>query len=226
MNTDQRELALRLYLVALALFAVFAVTVLNTALPLRLADPRWLQGLVQILLSQGFLPLLALVLLHLAVVLNPDSNRLLDRRDRYSRLAFAAALGFLLLIPLHLATSWGQLNQLAGRQDQQRSEGLAVISQLRQAITTSTSHEQLDQRLRALPIRITGPSPASDLALPFAQRQQKMLAGIARSEDQFRTAAAASAPPIPWPGLIEAFLRVAPAALALGYGVMAWSASA
>jgi len=223
MNTNQRELSLRLYLVALVLFAVFAAKVLNSSLPLRLADPRWLQRLVKSLLSNGFLPLIGLVILHLAVVLNPDSVRLLSRRNRYSRLSFAAALGFLFLIPVHLATSWANLNKINGRQDQQN---VAVITQLRQAITTSTSHEQLDQRLGALPTRITGQLPAADLALPFQLRQQKMLADFARSEDQLRMASAAPAPPIPWGGLIEAFLSVVTGALALalGYGVMAWTA--
>ena len=39
------DLSLRLWYVALALLVVFAATVLNAALPLRLLDPRWLQGL-------------------------------------------------------------------------------------------------------------------------------------------------------------------------------------
>jgi len=99
------ELALRLWFGALALLVVFAATVLNAALPLRLVDPRWLQGLIQALLSQGFLPLIALVLLQLAVVLNPESSRLRRRRDRFSRLALVAALGFALLIPLQLAST-------------------------------------------------------------------------------------------------------------------------
>lgn len=99
---DRPVLALRLWLVALALLVVFAATVLNGALPLRLLDPRWLLGLIQVLLSQGFLPLIALVLLQLAVVLNPNSSRLRRRRDRCSRLALVAALGFALLVPLQL----------------------------------------------------------------------------------------------------------------------------
>jgi hypothetical protein len=88
-----------------ALLVVFAATVLNAALPLRLVDPSWLQGLIQFLLSQGFLPLIALVLVPLAVVINPKSSRLCRRRDRFSRLALVAALGFALLIPLQLAST-------------------------------------------------------------------------------------------------------------------------
>ena len=135
------EFALRLWFVALALLLVFAATVLNAALPLRLVDPRWLQGLIQVLLSQGFLPLIALVLLQLAVVINPKSSRLRRRRDRFSRLALVAALGFALLIPLQLASTWRNLNQQTSGQNQQRLQGLAVIGQLRQAISTATSHQ-------------------------------------------------------------------------------------
>jgi len=65
-SADRRDLGLRLNLVALALLAFFAATIFNGALPLRLLDPTWLEGIVQLLLSQAFLPLIALVLLHLA----------------------------------------------------------------------------------------------------------------------------------------------------------------
>jgi len=203
--------------VAIALLVVFAATLLNAALPLQLVDPRWLQGLIQALLSQGFLPLIALVLLQLAVVLNPESSRLRRRRDRFSKLALVAALGFALLIPLQLISTWGSLNQQTSGQNQQRLQGLAVIGQLRQAISSSTSHQDLASRLAALPIPQSGSSSPADLALPFPQRQRNLLEGLARSEAQL-TSVAATAAPIPWPGLIEASLRVFPTALALAGG--------
>ena len=217
---DRRDLGLRLYLVALALLAFFVATVLNGALPLRLLDPTWLEGMVQLLLSQAFLALIALVLLHLAVVLNPESLRLRKRRDRYARFALAAALGYLLLIPLHLGATWGILyRQNASGQEQQRLQGQAVIGQLRQAITASTSHQDLAQRLAALPIRQREASPA-DLALPFPQRQRNLLEGLARSEVQL-TSVASTPPPIPLAALGQAALRVIPSALALAGGFAA-----
>ena len=136
---DPPEFALRLWLVAFVLLVVFAATVLNAALPLRLLDPRWLQGLIQVLLSQGFLPLMALVLLQLAAVLNPESGRLRRRGDRCSRLALVTALGFVLLIPLQLVATWGSLN-----------------------------HQDLARRLTALPIPQSGSGSAADLALPLS----------------------------------------------------------
>ena len=158
---DRPELALRLWFVAFALLVVFAATVLNADLPLRLVDPRWLQGLIQALLSQGFLPLIALVLLQLAAVLNPESSRLRRRRDRFSRLALVAALGFALLIPLQLISTWGSLNQQTSGQNQQRLQGLAVIGQLRQAISAATIHQDLASRLAALPIPQSGSATCS-----------------------------------------------------------------
>jgi hypothetical protein len=213
------DLALRLWYAALALLVVFAATVLNAALPLRLLDPRWLQGLIQALLSQGFLPLIALVLLQLAVVLNPKSSRLRRRRDRFCRFALVAALGFALLIPLQLASSWGSLNQMSSGQSQQRLQGLTVIGQLRQAISGATSHQDLASRLAALPIPQSGTTSPADLALPFPQRQRNLLEGLARSERQLTSAA--SAAPFPWPVLVEAALRVIPTALALAGGFAA-----
>jgi len=214
---DQPVLALRRWLVAFALLVVFAASVLNAALPLRLVDPRWLQGLIQVLLSQGFLPLMALVLLQLAAVLNPERSRLRRRRDRFSRLALVAAVGFVLLIPLQLVATWGSLNQLASGQNQQRLQGLAVIGQLRQAITAASSHQDLARRLAALPIPQSGSGSAADLALPFPQRQRNLLEGLARSERQL-TSVAATPDPIPGPSLIEEALRVIPTSLALAGG--------
>jgi hypothetical protein len=219
---DAANLALRLWLAALALLVIFSASVLNAAVPLRVLDPRWLQGLIQVLLTQGSLPLIALVLLHLAVVLNPESTRMRRRRDRFSRLALIAALGFLLLLPLQIASTWGTLNLLASGQNQQRVQGLAMISSLRQAITAATSHQDLDSRLRTLSIPMAATSPA-DLALPFPQRQQKLLEGLQRSERELSDSG--SPAPIPWPALLESTLRVAPTSLALagafavfGYG--------
>lgn len=135
---DRPNLALRLWLSGLALLVVFCAALLNAALPLKPADPRWLQSMIQALLSQGFLPLIALVLLHLAVVLHPSSTRLRRRRDRFSRFAGFAAAGFLLLIPLQLAASWGQLNQLAAGQQQQRLQAVAMVGTLRQAVNAGS----------------------------------------------------------------------------------------
>jgi hypothetical protein len=186
------------------LLMVFAATVLNAALPLRLLDPRWLQGLIQ-------------VLPQLAAVLNPESGRLRHRRDRCSRLALVAALCFALLIPLQLVAAWGSLNQLASGQNQQRLQGLAVIGQLRQAITAASSHQDLARRLTALPIPQSGSGSAADLALPFPQLQRNLLEGLARSERQL-TSVTDTPDPIPWPALIEAALRVIPTSLALAGG--------
>jgi hypothetical protein len=122
------------------------------------------------------------------------------------------------LIPLHLAATWGTLNrQNSNGQEQQRLQGLAVIGQLRQAITVSTSHQDLAQRLAALPIRQSGNISAADLAMPFPQRQQKMLAGLARSETELSRTAGKTAP-IPLSALIQPALRMIPTALALAAG--------
>ena len=129
-----------------------------------------------------------------------------------------------MLIPLQLASTWGNLNQQTSGQNQQRLQALAVIGQLRQAITAATSHQDLARRLAALPIRQSGNSSAADLALPFPQRQRNLLEGLARSEAELSSAAAKAAP-IPWTALLEPFLRMAPAALALagGFFVLGYS---
>ena len=210
---DQPDLALRLWIIAVALVVIFLAAVLSAVLPPQLLDPRWLQSLIQALLGNGFLPLIALVLLQLAVVLHPASSRLRRRRDRFSRLARLAAIGFLLLIPLQLAASWGTINLLASGQQQQRLQGVAMVGALRQAVNAATNPQDLEQRLRGLPVAVTGPTTPADLALPFPERRRRILEVLDRSEQQL---ARSSAPaPIPWLALLESSLRVVPTALAL-----------
>jgi len=221
---DLPDLALRLWIIAVALVVIFLAAVLNAALPPQLLDPRWLQALIQALLANGFLPLIALLLLQLAVVLHPASSKLRRRRDRCSRLARFAAIGFLLLIPLQIASSWGTLNLLASGQQQQRLQGVAMVGALRQAVNAATSPQDLEQRLRGLPVALSGPTTPADLALPFPERRRRILEGLDRSEQQL---ARSSAPaPIPWLALLESSLRVVPTALAqaAGFGALALGA--
>jgi len=139
---------------------MFVLAVALPLLPAKLADPFWLLALTGAFCINGFLALLA-VLQQLAVVLHLESSRLRRRRDRLSRLALVAALGFALLIPLQFNSAWGSLNQQLGGENEQRFQGLAVIGQLSQAITASSQRWSREGRGGWAGAR--GPMPSAGL---------------------------------------------------------------
>ncbi len=81
------------------------LTILSASLfPLRLLAPAWQLQVGGALINASPFPLIGLVLLHLAARLDPWDPLLEKRRRLGARLAAAAALGDLLLMPL-LATA-------------------------------------------------------------------------------------------------------------------------
>lgn len=149
---------------ALAFLLLFATLVLNALFPFTPLDPSWQGRLSRTLLDSASLPLLALALLQIAVVLDPD-DPILERRHRScSRLAAAAVLGFLLLVPLQISASL-RLQQATGAEQLGRlAQAERQLAGFRQAVQQARSADALASSLEQL----GGPRPApADLALPL-----------------------------------------------------------
>lgn len=99
-KTITTDLAAVLQALSLVLLGIFLVSVLVSAWPPKLLDPNWQLGLIQNLINNGSLALIGALLTHLAMAFHPGSDRLRARHIAFRRWALAAALGFLLLIPL------------------------------------------------------------------------------------------------------------------------------
>jgi hypothetical protein len=110
-DEQRRSLALLLAVSARALAFVFVVTVAIRLLPVQALNPAWQMTVCSVLLHQAFLPLLALALMHAASAVIPADGRLASARRRWRGLAVAAALGFLLLLPLQGFAIWRGLSQ-------------------------------------------------------------------------------------------------------------------
>jgi len=91
---DSAMMADRLAFIAIALFAVYLITLLASILPIRLLDTARQRRFISACLDSATV---ALGQLHLAAYLDPGNPTLLKRRDR---LAIGAVIGFLLIIPL------------------------------------------------------------------------------------------------------------------------------
>lgn len=181
--------------IATTLFVTFAVNVLLGGLPPRLLDPLWQLRVVSLLIDNASLALVGLGLVHLQAYLEPDDSPSHLWRDHIARLAVAAALGFLLLVPLQIMASV-QLLQTSGVVDARRAAAItADHATLRREILAATSSQDLQarlQRLRRLGAPLIGPT---DRAAPLEPLRQKLLAGLSRARaDALRQLASASRP--------------------------------
>ena len=164
--------------VAWLLCLAVLITALLALMPPALRDAGWWRRLGTTLPAQAPLALLALVLAHLAALLDPDDPLLRRRLRRLRRGAAVAAVLLLLLLPLQLALLLsGDPSGPAARQriDQQLERRYAS---LRAAVTGAGSVPELRERLRLL----QGPplSPQADtIPLPLVQR--RLLQALERS---------------------------------------------
>ena len=178
----------RLALVAMALFAVYLISVLAFILPPRLLDPLWQQTSIKLAVEGAPIPLLGLALLHLAAYLCPGDIRLQRRRQALARLAILPALGFLLFIPLQGHAVWKTYRLSNAVSNQQQESASQRADFVRQAIEKATSPADLQQRLLALQrpdLRIRlGDTPFP--AIPLPQLKQQLLAQVSGTEGEFK----------------------------------------
>ena len=99
-DTRSPQLAGLLSFCSLGLLGIFACSTIACILPVQASDPTWRLQFIKTLISNGSLAVIAIVLLELAVHLNP---RLEPRSIIYRRLSICAAVIYLLLSPLHFA---------------------------------------------------------------------------------------------------------------------------
>ncbi|MEI6030387.1 MAG: hypothetical protein WCQ20_04375 [Synechococcaceae cyanobacterium ELA739] len=94
------ELSLVLQFIGYGLFGLFVAFLLKLVLPVALLQPAWQLQLANALRTTAIFPLLGAVLLLLAQLLRSQCRSLAAQVLWVRRLAFFAALGFVLLIPL------------------------------------------------------------------------------------------------------------------------------
>jgi hypothetical protein len=160
------------------------------------------------------MPLLALFVLLVGSLLYPESQLLRKRRQIFSRFAGMAALGFLLLIPLHIY--WGLLLQI-GTSDQVRALDSAErqLDSYRQAANRATSVADFQLRMAKLnappinPVVLARPLPEVKAQMDVAFNQ------IASQIDQQRKTLGAQSG---WPTRAPEVLRIVIASLVLAFG--------
>lgn len=155
----------------LALFLIFCVRLLPVLLGANVMDPIWQGKFVEVLVDQGLLAFLGFLLLHLAVYLQPRHDRLRRRLRLVRRLAVPVVIGYLLLVPLQLSSSFGELTTAQARNETylQRSSDL---SEIREAVQQASSVQDMNVRLQSL---LQPALTAEQLNLSLPQLRQTLL---------------------------------------------------
>ena len=149
---------------ALALFAIYAVVVVFDNFPPRLADPLWLLSVSTALVNSVSIPLVGVVLLHVAASIAPQANWIQQRRQRFSRFARWAAFGFLLLLPLLGFATWRGITNVNTASQKQIAGLTRKANTLLAAINNASSPQQLQRRM----VELQGPQLRNeDLAQPL-----------------------------------------------------------
>ena len=203
--------------VALVLFVLFASLVAAALFPLQLLDPAWQLRLAGTLVNSAPFPLLGLALLQIAAELGPH-DPLLQRRARLcAQLAVAAALGFLLLLPLQTLAGLQQSRSLNNAQASRIQGAEAKLNALRQAVAGAASNADLNQQLQKLQGPVLGPA---DIAQPLPLLKAQVDAVLDQAALQIKREREASQPRTPL-FLLPDLLRNALASLALALGFAA-----
>ena len=173
--TADSSLAGVLEALSLALLGIFLATVVVGAWPPRILDPQWQLSFSAGLINNASLAVVGALLTPLALAFHPGSDRLRSRRNAFRRLALAAAIGFLLLIPLQASAGWRLYRSVTSTAEQQISQSARKLTEVRQAIATATSPQELQAKLNQLVGNNAGLTP-TQLRTPIDQLRQELLA--------------------------------------------------
>lgn len=203
-----------------ALLALFVVLVVADSLPVRLMDPTWQLRFSGALIRNGLMPLLAIVMVPLAVVIDPSNGALARYRDRLRRWTIFVALGYVLLIPLQGYAVWNGVGQLRSAQAGQFNQATKQFTQLRQAIQSAESAADLQRRFQALGVPI---QPQAGLNQPLPVLRKRLLDGVEGAENRLRNTLLGKPSADTVQALILQGARVALSALILAFAFAAGS---
>jgi len=143
-------LIVQLQWLARALFAAFLISVVAEALPLRIGDLSWRLSVMDTLVNNATIPLIGLGIAHLAAHLDPARSDAVALWRRVSNLAVLASLGFLLIVPIQIATSVSLYNDLSASRFREINRTDLRLINLASEIRKSTTVDQLESTLLTL----------------------------------------------------------------------------
>lgn len=214
--SQDKSLSLLLEALSLVFLGIFLVTIIPKAFPVQLTNPQWQFAFIGELVNNGTVPLVGAFLTPLALAFNPDSDRLRRRRTIIKKWALAAAIGFLLLIPLQVFAGWKVYSTISNRAEQQTVQSARKLTELREAINTAPNSQELQARL----LKIVGPQaalPPAQLKAPLPELKKILLSQADRISTVLQRNAEAQSTLKP-DGLIRETIRIALSSLLYAIG--------
>lgn len=166
-----------------ALLVMFLAAMVIAVVPPKLLDYSWQLGVIAALINNAFLALMGVLLMVLAIGFDPTRARLRDRWNAWRPWLVAASLGFLLLIPLQGFAAWGFHTSVTVVQQKQISQASEKLTELREAISSANTHEELQAKVQKLFGTNTGLSPA-ELRTPIGVLRNILLARAEQASKQ------------------------------------------
>ena len=162
---------------------MFLAAMVIAAAPPKLLDLSWQLGVSAALINNAFMALMGVLLLVLALGFDPTRPMLRDRWNAWRPWLVAASVGFLLLIPLQGFAAWGFHTSVTVVQQKQISQASERLTELREAITSANTHEELQAKVQNLFGPNTGLSPA-ELRTPIGVLRNILLARAEQASKQ------------------------------------------
>lgn len=134
---------------SIALFAIFLFHLIPVLLQANPLNPQWQGEFVDVLVNEGLLAFLGFVLLHLARFIQPSHVPLRRRLRLVRRLAVLAVFGYLLLVPLQVTSSFGELASAQSKRVSYLEQG-ARLAEIREALQNASTTQDLNVRLQSL----------------------------------------------------------------------------
>jgi hypothetical protein len=126
---------------------VFIAQLIPILLAANPASLEWQEQLVNVLLEGGLLAFMGFVLLHLASFLQPKHFGLQRRLSLVRHLAVIAVLGYLLLVPMQVASTFSGMMAARAKRISYIQQSTR-LSDLRESIQGATSVRDLELRLQ------------------------------------------------------------------------------
>ncbi len=169
---------------ATGFFIVFASSIVVDLFPLQLLSPQWQVLFIARVLAAGSFALVGFCLVHIAAALSPANLALRAHLKSLRKLAIAATLGFLLLIPLQGFATWRGFRIAKTNQATQINTAKRRLAPLKAAVSTSTTTAELQARLAQIQdFRIT--LTPDDLKRPLPELKEGIRASMDRAENLY-----------------------------------------
>jgi hypothetical protein len=165
------DLAGILWWAAVALYTLFALTILSAAIPLNLGSALWQLQLSDVLISQSPIALLATCLVFLSSRIDGIGAVPAGALRWCTRAAGAAGVGYALLIPVLIVASWTMLNPPAGTAQGGAEASMQGLEQIQARVKQAGSQAELQTIYGALP---KGLPPLASLGSDLASQRQGM----------------------------------------------------